>query len=93
MDEDFVNSRTFSVYQCVPTSCLILFPLSVMRDMSSLRFVSMASIIALIYTGIVLIIEVPEYYGYFKNVANMEPWCIDLNLFTGCSMVFFSFTC
>lgn len=93
MDKDFIDGKLFSTYQCIPTSIVILYPLSCMRDVSSLRFSSMASIFALIYVGIVLIIEAPEYYNHFKNVADTEPWCFDLNIFTGCSMVFFSFIC
>ena len=77
----------------MPTALLILYPLSVKRDMGALRYVSMFSIIALVYTGIVLTIELPSYYSYFKDIAEMKPYYIDFNLFTGCSMVFFSYMC
>lgn len=82
-----------AAYQCVPLSVLILFPLCIMRDMSSLRFVSMASIAALLYTSVVLIIEMPSYYQHFKTIARADPIYIDFNLFTGASMVFFSYMC
>ena len=57
MDEDYVRSREFVFYQSTPTALLILFPLSMKRDMSAFRYVSLLSIAALLYTAIVLIAE------------------------------------
>ena len=61
--------------------------------MSAYRYVSMFSIGALVYTGIVLIIELPEYYSYFVTRVDNPAYYIDLNLFTGCAMTFYSYTC
>jgi amino acid permease len=83
----------FSVYQAVPTAALILFPLSLKKDMSAFRYVSLASIGALLYTGVVLIIELPAYYKHFSTTADITPAYFDMNFFTGCSMTFFAFTC
>jgi amino acid permease len=72
-------------------------PLSLQRDISAFRYVSLASIGALLYTGIVLLIEMP---GEFK--INYQPAIdknaihaayIDFNILTGCSMTFFAFQC
>jgi hypothetical protein len=62
MDNDLVSSYTFSTYQAIPTAIFILFPMSMKRDMSAFRYVSLASIGALFYTGVVLIVELPTYY-------------------------------
>ena len=55
MDEDKVNAPSFAIYQAVPTAAIALFPMSLKKDMSAFRYVSLASIGALFYTGVVLI--------------------------------------
>ena len=51
----------FRAIQAVPTAIVVIFPLSLIRDMSGFRYVSTASIIALFYTMLVLLIELPDY--------------------------------
>jgi len=61
--------------------------------MSAFRYVSMLSIAALAYTAVVLIIELPSYNKHFKDIPGNSPvpYYIDLNLFTGAAMTFYSF--
>lgn len=87
------NSLMLSIYQGVPTAFLFLLPLALMKDMSAFRYVSLASIGALAYTGIVLIVELPDYYNYFSSRSSIKAAYWDLNIFTGCSMTFFAYTC
>lgn len=61
--------------------------------MAAFRYVSLASIGALLYTAVVLIIEAPEYYRQNIDTAEISPCYIDMNLFTGASMTFFAFQC
>jgi amino acid permease len=82
-----------ATYIIVPIAIFILFPLSVQRNLDALKFVSLLSLVALFYTMLVLIIDLPVYYPYFKDKAESKPFYWDFNLFTGCAMVFFSFTC
>lgn len=84
-----------SVYFIVPMVVFLLYPLCVKRDMSAYRYVSMLSLAALTYTAIVLIIELPDYHSHFKNLPGNQPvaFYIDLNLFTGMAMTFYSYTC
>lgn len=93
MDPVFINSNEFSCFLSIPVCLLILFPMSLMRDLSAMRYVSLASLGALLYTVIVLLAEFPSYYRYFSTVSLDRPYYIDLNLFTGCSMVYFSYNC
>jgi amino acid permease len=95
MSEDTVNSYQFKLYQSVPTALLLLLPLSLKRDMSAFRYVSLASIAALLYTGIVLIVELPKYYNHFINhpKTDVRFGFFDLDMFTGCAMTFFAFQC
>jgi len=52
---------------CGPTALLILFPLSLIRDMSGFRHISVVSIFALLYTGIILFVELPSYAKYASD--------------------------
>jgi hypothetical protein len=44
----------YKLIQMIPTAFIILFPLSMKREMSAFRYVSVLSIVALFYTGVVL---------------------------------------
>lgn len=95
VDPDFVDSTKFALIQSIPTAVCLLLPLSIKRDMSAFRYVSLASIGALLYTGIVLIVELPTYYNANKVKPDYEvKWAyFDFDMFTGCSMTFFAFQC
>ena len=74
---------------------MVLFPLSLIRDMSGFRHISVVSIFALIYTGIVLIAELPEYINAYRKIPGVKieyAW-FDWNFFTGASITFFAYTC
>jgi MFS-type transporter involved in bile tolerance (Atg22 family) len=60
-DVIFLESWKFRAIQGVPIAIIALLPMSLIRDMSGFRYVSFASIIALFYTGIVLLVELPDY--------------------------------
>jgi amino acid permease len=92
-DKEFIDSQLMSLYLQVPVCALVLFPMSLKRNMSSMRYASLASIAALVYTAVVLTVEMPRYYSYFSTVATSRAVYLDWNIFTGCSMVFFSYTC
>ena len=42
---------------------------------------------------IVVVVETPFYYREYKPYATVKPFIIDLNFFTSCALIFFSFTC
>ena len=75
------------------TALCFLFPLSMIRDMSGFRYISFASIFALIYTGIVLLSELPSYLNQNYENADIVPFYFDWNFFTGASITFFAYTC
>lgn len=95
MNKDFVESTMFAIYQSIPTALLLLLPLSLKKDMSAFRYVSLASIGALLYTGVVLIVEVPKYFraNKQKEGVDIQFAFFDLDIFTGCAMTFFAFQC
>lgn len=93
MDSKTADSEILNIGFTVGLAVLILFPLSMKRDMSDFRYVSLASIGALLYTGVVLICEIPEYYDHFKPKVALPIAYFDLNIFTGSAMTFFAYTC
>ena len=78
---NFFNSYSFIIPQSIITCTCVLIPLSFKRDMDAFKYVSMISILSLVYTGAVLIIEVPEYWKANFPTADISPIYIDLNIF------------
>ena len=82
VDPDFYDNMKFRALQSIPTAALFLFPLCMIRDMSGFRYVSFASIIALFYTGVVLLVELPGYIHKNYKPGRAEPAIINLEIFT-----------
>ena len=93
MDEHFVESVTFRCIINIPLAALILFPLSSLRDMSSLRYAGLASVAALTYTLVVLVVELPWYYKENESTATIHMIKLDGNFLSGLAITFFAFTC
>ena len=93
MNEDTSMEMWFRAAVNVPVALLVLFPLSIQRDMSSLAFAGLMSILALVFTLLVVMGETPSYYINYHNEAEIEPIKLDWNFFTSCALIFFSFTC
>lgn len=68
-------------------------PLSLIKDMSGFRHISVVSILALLYTGIVIFAELPGYIDKYYHDATIVPAYLDLDFFTGACITFFAFTC
>lgn len=79
--------------QSIATVSFILFPLSLKRDMSAFRYVSMASIGAVFYTAIVIIYFIPDKYNANIKKPDYEvKWAyFDLDMFTGFSIFLYKF--
>ena len=61
-DKSWVETLTFRMLVNIPVAAVILFPLAVQRDMSSLRYAGVAAVAAMTYTMVVLVVEMPFYY-------------------------------
>ena len=61
--------------------------------MSGFRHLSVVSILAVFYTGVVLLVELPEYIKANYETAHIVPAWFDWNFFTGASITFFAYTC
>ena len=65
--DHFLDSFEFRLCVNVPIAGLILLPLSLKRDMSDLAIMGIVSVGALLYTLLVLIIEVPFYWKEYRD--------------------------
>lgn len=90
---DFMSGWEFRAALAAPIALVILLPLSMIKDMSGFRYISFASIFALIYTGLVLICEMPAYIQQNYPTAIVKPFIFDLNFFNGACITFFAYTC
>jgi amino acid permease len=61
--------------------------------MSALRYISIVSIGAIVYTLLVMIAELPEYWAAYYNSDTFLYFEFNKNFFASCSITFFSFTC
>ena len=61
MSADFVASMEFRAIANPLIAILVLIPISLLRDLSSLAFASMLSLLSLTYTCILMFVELPWY--------------------------------
>jgi amino acid permease len=91
-DDDLVKRAIFTT----AIGFVLLMPVSLKKDMSSFRYITFIAILAEVYTGIVLLIQLPSYMSYAreKPAIYREDYAIfNLEFFKGCSIVFFAYTC
>jgi len=95
VDPDFLDSMKFRAYVGIPAAAFCFFPLSLLRDMSSLSYASFVALVALFYTLLVLVVECPFFYQLNHDKPDYEShaFIFDLNLPVAASITFFSFTC
>jgi hypothetical protein len=55
-DQDYYQTIEYRAKQGIPIALFVLFPLSLIRDMNGLRHISVISILAIVYAGIILLI-------------------------------------
>jgi hypothetical protein len=89
------NTMWFRAAVNIPIDAFIVIPLSAMRDMSSLAFISLLTVLALVYCALLLLIEVPWYNRLYKTEQNFKEtvFMMDYNFLQACSMTFFAYTC
>lgn len=89
-----VDSVQFRALVSVPLNVCVILPLTLKRDLSSLAFVSMLTVVALTYTAVVLLVEMPQYHHeYYSSEAAIAAVTLDANLFQACSVTFFAYSC
>lgn len=61
--------------------------------MSGFRYISFASIIALFYTGVILLVELPEYARANYPEGGPTAFKLNLDFFGSAAKTFFAYTC
>lgn len=89
------NTMTFRALVNIPLDVLIVVPLSAMRDMSSLAFISLLTVLALVYCAVLLLVELPWYNDVYKQKEKFKEtvFLMDYNFLQACAMTFFAYTC
>jgi amino acid permease len=87
----------FKVIQTFLTIIFVIFPLSLKKEMSSFRYFSLVSLLALGITLLCVIIEMPFYVNEYHPTLAPEfreyrVACVSMNFFNGVGITFFAFT-
>lgn len=92
---DYIETVKFRAMVNFPMAICFLIPISLLRDITSLAFASMLSLLSLTYTCILMYVELPWYSQEYHNKPNfvIKAFFVDWNFFTAASMTFFAFTC
>ena len=74
---------------------VIIFPLCILKQLSSLSYASLLSICTIAYTAIVLIIEMPFYWkqNYGTDDIQMQWFILDWEILDAFSMTFLAYSC
>lgn len=86
------NPKDIRIYQIVFTSVFIVFPLCLMKTVNSLRYPALLTIFAIVYTAVLLIVELPFYWGRKDLQGELVLFKIDWGIFNAFGITFWSFT-
>lgn len=88
--------------------CILIIPMCLLKDIAKMRLASIFSLVSLFYAILVIVIQCPTYYSYYKEniykeddpTTHINWWDFSapfdpktLYFFTGAATVFFSYTC
>jgi hypothetical protein len=87
----------FKVFIPIIMVGLITFPLSLMRSLSAARYLSLASLISLSITLLVVVIEMPFYVKRYhpsltEDEREIQAFCPSMAFFNSVGIAFFAFT-
>jgi amino acid permease len=80
------------LHVCV-VSLFILFPVCLLKDVSGLRYGTFISIGAVLYTSILLLIELFFFWDSEKAAKEIVFFLFDANFFSAFGITFFAFYC
>ena len=73
-DSDSAIPTTFKVVQCILTTAVGVLPLALQRSFSAARYISMAALISLTFTLLVVVFEMPFFKtSYFETYPDLNP--------------------
>ena len=74
------------------TNIVLMMPLSLMRTLTSLRFISILSALTLVYITLLIIIEFPFYISH-NSYDNLKYFHFDLGMLPSYNICLYAFTC
>lgn len=88
------SPTTFKVVQAMLVCTFILFPLSLTKRMSGLRYIALLSVVSMLFVATLIIFELPMYIDKYHNRDDTEIVLANFNFyfFNGCGVIFFSLT-
>lgn len=90
---DYTSDRNFKFWQMLLFMVFIQIPLSTLRDMKRLQYVSMVMSLNLIYTAFVILIQTPFYYQeHKKDQEIVHSTDFGINYFDTIMLFMFSFS-
>jgi len=94
-DPKFTNTMQFRAVVGVPCTLVLFFPISMKKDMSAFAYFGIASVIALVYVALLMVIEMPFYYkeSMTRPTTKVIAYQFDYNIFTACAITFFAYSC
>ena len=94
-DPQYTNNMQFRAVVGVPSMLLLFLPISMIRDMSAFAYFGIASVIALVYVALPMVIEMPFYYqeSMTRDSTKVFAYHLDYNIFTACAVTFFAYSC
>jgi len=87
------NSGDYKIYHVIATSAVIIFPVCMLRNVNSLRYGTLISIGAVIYTCCVLFVEIFFFWDTQKAQEKIVWFKFDANFFSAFGITFFAFYC
>ena len=83
-----LNSYTNSIRSGF--TCIVIFPLSLMRKFTGLRYIAILSLSSIIYLTIVIILEFPSFI-HQNDYSEIEWIKLDSSVFSSISITLFSY--
>jgi len=77
----------------IPVSVFIIFPLCLIKKMSGFRFLSIFGMLGILYTLIILLVQLPSYMQAHFSWDRLVYFDFNANTLSGMSITFFAYTC
>jgi len=87
-----VDSQEERMIAMVGANVLVMAPLALFRQLSSLRVVSLLSALALVYITVIVVAEFP-YFVNQNDFSEVDLFKVDSNIFSGFAFCLYSFAC
>ena len=92
-DFNVQDYQTYKPYHILATSVFIIFPVCLLKNVNNLRYATLVSIAAVLYTCLLLLVELFFYWDLEKAKKEIVWFKFDANFFSAFGITFFAFYC